>query len=176
MQAATQYVLRSGNTSTSMDQTCNRYLSLWGSILPTNFVLQKQVSCCAQDIIQDRTTCCNSMWADIFWLWLARYFGFWQWTMLHSRNFYKYDEWVWCQSHFKLPHYLESNGLAEKFVKIVKNLFYKAKEEGKDPFKSLMIYYILPCQAVYNLWCKSYKAGLQHQISPCQLVLENNLV
>ena len=37
-------------------------------------------------------------------------------------------------------HYLQSNGLAEKFVQIVKNLFYKAKEENKDPFKYLVIY------------------------------------
>ena len=27
-------------------------------------------------------------------------------------------------------HYPQSNGLAEKLVQIVKNLFYKAKEEG----------------------------------------------
>ena len=32
------------------------------------------------------------------------------------------------------------NGLAEKYVQIVKNLFYKAKEEGTDLYKSLMIY------------------------------------
>ena len=32
------------------------------------------------------------------------------------------------------PHYLQSNGLAEKYVQIVKNLFYKAKEEGKNLF------------------------------------------
>ena len=38
------------------------------------------------------------------------------------------------------PHYLQSNGLAEKFVPIVKIMFYKAKEVGEDPFKSLMIY------------------------------------
>ena len=30
------------------------------------------------------------------------------------------------------PHYPQSNGLVEKYVQIVKNLFYKAKEEGKD--------------------------------------------
>ena len=38
------------------------------------------------------------------------------------------------------PHYPQSNGLAEKYVQIVKNLFHKAKEEGQDPYKCLMTY------------------------------------
>ena len=38
------------------------------------------------------------------------------------------------------PHYQQSNGLAEKYVQIVKNLFYKDKEEGKDLYKCLMVY------------------------------------
>ena len=38
------------------------------------------------------------------------------------------------------PYYPQSNGLAERFVQIVKNLFYKAKEEGTDLHTSLMIY------------------------------------
>ena len=38
------------------------------------------------------------------------------------------------------PHYLQSNGLAQKNVQIVKNLFYKAKVEGTDLYKNLMIY------------------------------------
>ena len=42
------------------------------------------------------------------------------------------------------PHYPQSNELAEKFVQIVKNLFYKAKEEGTDLHKSLMIYHYTP--------------------------------
>ena len=38
------------------------------------------------------------------------------------------------------PHYPQSNGLAEKFFQIVKNLFYKAKDQGPDIYKCLMIY------------------------------------
>ena len=43
-----------------------------------------------------------------------------------------------------LLHYPKSNGLAEKFVQIVKSLFYKAKEESKDLLKCLMIYQNTP--------------------------------
>ena len=41
-------------------------------------------------------------------------------------------------------HYPQSNGLAEKFVQIVMNLFYKAKDEGTDIYKFLMIYHNTP--------------------------------
>ena len=37
-------------------------------------------------------------------------------------------------------HYPQSNGLAEKYVQIIKNLFYKAKKEGQDLYKCLMTY------------------------------------
>ena len=48
------------------------------------------------------------------------------------------------------PHYPQSNGLAEKYVQLVKNLFYKAKEEGKDLFKCLMVYHNTPLSNI--LW------------------------
>ena len=44
------------------------------------------------------------------------------------------------------PHYPQSNGLAEKFVQIVKNLFYKAKDKGTDIYKGLMIYHNTPLE------------------------------
>ena len=38
------------------------------------------------------------------------------------------------------PHYPQLNGLPEKYMQIVKDLFNKAKEEGKDVYKCLMVY------------------------------------
>ena len=38
------------------------------------------------------------------------------------------------------PYYCQSNGLAEKFVRIIKNLFHKAQEEGQFPYTALMVY------------------------------------
>ena len=49
------------------------------------------------------------------------------------------------------PHYLQSNGLAEKYIQIVKCLFNKAKEEGKDLYKCLMIY----CNTPLQVACRS---------------------
>ena len=42
------------------------------------------------------------------------------------------------------PLYPQSNGLAEKFVGIIKNLFHKAKEEGLSPYTALMVYRNIP--------------------------------
>ena len=48
-------------------------------------------------------------------------------------------------------HYHQNNGLAEKFVGIVKNLFYKTKEEGQFPYKALMLYRNTPlCKSLQS--------------------------
>ena len=36
------------------------------------------------------------------------------------------------------PHHPQSNGMAEKYVGIVKQLFLKAREEGKEPADAYM--------------------------------------
>ena len=48
------------------------------------------------------------------------------------------------------PHYPQSNGLAEKFVGIVKNLFHKAKEEGQTPYTALMLYRNTPLNGTFQ--------------------------
>ena len=59
------------------------------------------------------------------------------------------------------PHFPQSNGLAEKFVQIVKNLFHKAKEEGVDINKYLMIYRNTPLAST----SKSPHANVATEIS-----------
>ena len=67
------------------------------------------------------------------------------------------------------PHYPQSNGLAEKFVQIVKNLFYKAKEEGVDINKYLMIY----CNTPLTCTSKSPIQMLQQRSARSQLPMSN---
>ena len=67
------------------------------------------------------------------------------------------------------PHYHQSNGLAEKFVQIVKNLFYKANEEGVDKNKYLMIYHNTPLACT----SKSLMQMLQQRSARSQLPMSN---
>ena len=67
------------------------------------------------------------------------------------------------------PHYPQSNGLVEKFVQIVKNLFYKVKEEGADINKYLMIY----CNTPLASTSKSPMQMLQQRSTTLQLPMSN---
>ena len=67
------------------------------------------------------------------------------------------------------PQYPQSNGLAEKYVWIVKSLFYKAKEEGKDLFKCLMIY----CNTPLSGSLQSLMQILQSRSARSELPMSN---
>ena len=67
------------------------------------------------------------------------------------------------------PHYPKSNRLAEKFVQIVKNLFHKAKDEGTDIHKCLMIYHNMPLAST----SKSPMQMLQQRSARSQLPMSN---
>ena len=67
------------------------------------------------------------------------------------------------------PHYPQSNGLAEKFIQIVKNLFYKAKDEGTDIYKYLMIY----CNTQIESTSKSPMQMLQQKPARSHLPMSN---
>ena len=67
------------------------------------------------------------------------------------------------------PHYPQSNGLAEKFVQIVKNFFYKANKEGVDINKYSMIYHNTPLACT----SKSPMQMLQQRSARSQLPMSN---
>ena len=67
------------------------------------------------------------------------------------------------------PHYPQSNGLAEKFVQIVNNLFHKVKDEGTDIYKCLMIYCNMPLASM----SKSPMQMLQQRSARSQLLMSN---
>ena len=67
------------------------------------------------------------------------------------------------------PHYPQSNGLAEKLVQIVKNIFYKAKDEGTNIYKCLMIY----CNTPIATMSKSPMQMLQQRSARSQLPMSN---
>ena len=68
------------------------------------------------------------------------------------------------------PHYPQSNGLAEKFVQTVKSLFYKAREEDADLYKTLMIYHNTPLTSNQQ----SLMQILQNRTARSQLPMSNS--
>ena len=64
--------------------------------------------------------------------------------MLQITNIHKCNQAFSINHITSSPHYPQSSGLAEKYIQIVKCLFNKAGEEGKDFYKCLMIYGNIP--------------------------------
>ena len=86
------------------------------------------------------------------------------------------------------PHYPHSNGLAEKFVGIIKNLFHKAKKEGQSPYTALMVHRNTPlngtlqspmqmlqgrqaCTDLLLLHAAKVKMGINHASRPTAEIL-----
>ena len=68
-----------------------------------------------------------------------------QYTSEEFRSFSK----LWGFKHEKSsPYYQQSNGLSERFVQLVKKLLQKAKQDGKDPYLSLLQYRNTPFENV----------------------------
>ena len=67
------------------------------------------------------------------------------------------------------PHYPQSNGLTEKLIQIVKNLFYKVKDEGTGIYKCLMIYLYTLLEST----SKSPMQMLQQRSARSQLPMSN---
>ena len=71
------------------------------------------------------------------------------------------------------PYYSRSNGLAEKAVQIVKRLLSKAKQDGKDPYISLLEYrntpidnVASPAQILMSQRLRSHLPTTQNQLKP----------
>ena len=75
---------------------------------------------------------------------MAQHIGNRHWTLLHQQGVPNVNAVMSANHITSSPQYPQSNGPAEKFVGIIKNLFHKAKEEGQSPYTALMIYRNVP--------------------------------
>ena len=74
------------------------------------------------------------------------------------------------------PHYPQSNGLAKKYVQIIKNLFHKVKEEGQDLYKCLITYRNTPLSCTLQSPCRSFPTDLPGLLCHCQMQLNGKWV
>ena len=132
------------NSSASLVQACHWYFSIWRSCILTNYGLYKQISKSVQAHFNDRHTCCKSMQVSV------SEYGWPDSFISDNDPCYTLQNFTNVMQAFSVnhitssPHYPQSNGLAEKYVQIVKCLFNKTKEKGKDFHKCLMIYQNTP--------------------------------
>ena len=101
---------------------------------------------------------------------MARHHCVRQWSLLHGQSLYQDSARVQVNHITSSPHYPQSNGLAEKFVQTVKILFYKAREEGADLYKALMIY----CNTLLTSNLQSPMQILQNRVARSQLHMSNS--
>ena len=87
-----------------------------------------------------------------------------------AEAFTKTIQEYWVNHVISSPHPPQSNGLVEKFVQTVKSLFHKAREEGADLYKTLMIYNNTPLTS--NM--QSPMKMLQNRTARLQLPMSNS--
>ena len=153
-----------------MDQACHWYIPLWRWLLLTISGLYKQIPNHLQADLNDSTTCGWTFKSYLLWGWLARHHCIRQWPMLHCWSFHQDHARIQGKPYHQFTHYPQSNGLAEKFVQTVKSLFYKAREEGADLYKVLMIYQSTPLTS--NM--QSPMQILQNRTARSQLPMSNS--
>ena len=93
-----------------------------------------------------------------------------QYTAMEYKQFAQ--EWKF-EHQTSSPYYPKSNGLAEKAVQIVKRLLSKSKQDGKDPYLSLLEYrntpignVASPAQVLMSRRLRSHLPNTKRQLKP----------
>ena len=93
-----------------------------------------------------------------------------QYTAMEYKQFAQ--EWKF-EHQTSSPYYPKSNGLAEKAVQIVKRLLSKSKQDGKDPYLSLLEYrntpignVASPAQVLMSRRLRSHLPNTKSQLKP----------
>ena len=141
MQAKTKFICRLGNSSASLDQAYHWHFPLWKFIIFVISGLYQQISGCPWIVFYDRSTCCKPMQVN-----LLNMDGLRLWFLVMVHTIPCKPSPVSCSLTMSIIitsslHYQKSSVFAEKYVQIVKSLFYKAKEEGTDFCKCLVIHH-----------------------------------
>ena len=140
MQAQTNHISWTRNTSASLVQACHCHFLFWRSFIFINYGLYRWIPNMCK-----LTSMTGIHVANQYKLVFSKY-G-WPDTLISDNGpCYTLHGFTGVKQAFSVNHitsslhYQQSNGLAQKYVQIVKCFFNEAKEEGKDFYKCLMIY------------------------------------
>ena len=139
-QTSSKHVFRTRGSNIPMDKGCDCYLSLQEDLyfLIVDYTSRFPVVCKLTSTTVEQV----ANWMKL----IFSEYGWPETIVSNNRPCYSAETFTKLMTDYSVnhitsfPHYLQSNDLAEKYVQIVKNLFYKAQEQGTDLYKSLMIY------------------------------------
>ena len=123
-----------------MDKDCDGHFLFWLCFILLNSQFHKQIPSNAKVDINSCTAYHRSDEVSVLRIWLPE-------TIISDNGpCYSPEAFTKLMKDYSVnhitssSHYPQSNGLVEKYVQIMKNLFYKVQGEGTDLYKSLMIY------------------------------------